>query len=74
MHSIKTKKPLEVLKLEYFDKNVTLQNKDMLNKENPFKKEHFTIYGDALFLCGVFNKIKNEDRWNTLYIFNEDVT
>lgn len=43
MHSIKTKKPLEVLKLEYFDKNVTLQNKDMLNKENPFKKEQFTI-------------------------------
>jgi len=43
MHSIKTKKPLEVKKLEYFDKNVTLQHKEMVNKENPFKKEDFTI-------------------------------
>lgn len=68
MHSIKTKKPLEVKKLEYFDKNVTLQHKEMVNKENPFKKEDFQIYGDALFMSGIFKKINNEDRWNNLYI------
>lgn len=38
----------------------------MLNKENPFKKDQFTIIGDALFMSGVFKKINNEDRWNNL--------